>query len=285
MESSVLSAITFAAAAVNGALGYGFSSLTVPVALLFMTSVVLNPALVLLQVGVNANVVLTNRAGLNGAWSHSLPILAGLGPGVLAGTAILASVNPHWMKLATYCILLPLVVLQAAGYRRVFQSQRIVGVLAGACLGLLYALTTISGPPLALLLANQGLAQREFRAAMGVVRLVQSSVTAVAYFYAGMITMTSVRLVLTILPGVIIAVPLGAFLARRLDAGVFKRLCASLNIWVIGLGLSTVLETLRLVDAPASYLVLAVMIAADAHLLRRFFTDLQRARAVAADAV
>ena len=40
--------ITFLAATVNGALGYGFSSLTVPVALLFYANRVLNPALVLL---------------------------------------------------------------------------------------------------------------------------------------------------------------------------------------------------------------------------------------------
>ena len=38
----VLLGITFFAAFVNGALGYGFSSLTVPVALLFHTSRILN---------------------------------------------------------------------------------------------------------------------------------------------------------------------------------------------------------------------------------------------------
>ena len=41
-----LIAITFGAAIVNGALGYGFSSITVPLALLFLTNRVLNPALV-----------------------------------------------------------------------------------------------------------------------------------------------------------------------------------------------------------------------------------------------
>ena len=45
--SIVLIAITFFAAIVNGALGYGFSSLTVPVALLFYTNRVLNPTMVL----------------------------------------------------------------------------------------------------------------------------------------------------------------------------------------------------------------------------------------------
>jgi uncharacterized membrane protein YfcA len=45
----VLVLITFVAATVNGAWGYGFSSITVPVALLFYTNRILNPVLVLVE--------------------------------------------------------------------------------------------------------------------------------------------------------------------------------------------------------------------------------------------
>ena len=56
MNSHVLELflITLIAATVNGALGYGFSSITVPLALLFLTNRVLNPALVLIEVALNA---------------------------------------------------------------------------------------------------------------------------------------------------------------------------------------------------------------------------------------
>ena len=50
-ELLTLTCITFVAATINGALGYGFSSITVPLALFFFTNRVLNPALVLLEVG------------------------------------------------------------------------------------------------------------------------------------------------------------------------------------------------------------------------------------------
>ena len=48
MEPGILAlvAIMLVAAFVNGALGYGFSSLTVPVGLVFFANRVLNPALV-----------------------------------------------------------------------------------------------------------------------------------------------------------------------------------------------------------------------------------------------
>ena len=191
----LLGIITLGAAVVNGGLGYGFSSLTVPLALLFMTNRVLNPALVLLEVPLNGYVLFVNRHSIREVWRRVLPIVIALGPGIAIGTSVVASVSPAWVKAATYVVLLPLILAQAAGYRRPVQSQRIAGVVFGGCLGVLYSVTTISGPPLAVALSNQGLAKQEFRAALGLIRLAESSLTAVAYFYAGMITPGSVALV------------------------------------------------------------------------------------------
>jgi uncharacterized membrane protein YfcA len=73
-ELLVLVILTLAAAVVNGALGYGFSSITVPVALLFLTNRVLNPALVPIEVVLNAYVLWVNRQSLprsGGACSRS----------------------------------------------------------------------------------------------------------------------------------------------------------------------------------------------------------------------
>ena len=60
--------VTLGAAAVNGALGYGFSSITVPLALLFLSNRVLNPALVILEVPLNAYMLWVNRAGVAAIW-------------------------------------------------------------------------------------------------------------------------------------------------------------------------------------------------------------------------
>ena len=62
--SLALVVITLLAATVNGALGYGFSSITVPVALLFYANRVLNPALVWLEVALNTYVLWVNRASI-----------------------------------------------------------------------------------------------------------------------------------------------------------------------------------------------------------------------------
>src|SRR6266849_1316657 len=90
----VLIAITLVAATVNGALGYGFSSLSVPVAVLFYANRVLNPALVLIEVVVNSYSLFINRRAVPRVWRRTLPIIGGLVPGVLIGSLVLSAVNP-----------------------------------------------------------------------------------------------------------------------------------------------------------------------------------------------
>ena len=269
-------AIAFVAAAVNGALGYGFSSITVPLALLFTSNRTLNPALVLIEVALNGYMLWVNRAAVPDVARRVAPIAAGLVPGVVAGTLIVTSVRPDRLKFATLALLLPLILLQAAGVRRPLESERAIGLPFGAGLGLLYSLTTISGPPLALLFNNQGLAKREFRAALALVRLAEASLTAIAYAWAGLFSWSSAGLAGSFIPSLIVGVPLGAWLIRRTDPEVFRRACMSFDAWVVGFGLSTLLRTLHVVEGPAAFLVLAAVVAVDAVLLYRFFTGPRR---------
>jgi uncharacterized membrane protein YfcA len=266
--------VTFGAAAVNGALGYGFSSITVPLALLFLSNRVLNPALVLLEVPLNAYMLWVNRAGVAGIWRRVLPLVLGLAPGVTMGTLIVSQVSPGWLKLGTYVVLLPLILLQAAGYRRAIRAERSAGLAFGAGVGALYAVTTISGPPLAVALKNQGLSRQEFRAALGLVRLAESSLTAVAYATAGLFARSSLALLPLILPSVIVGVPIGAVVIRHVREETFRRVCMSFDAWVVSFGISTQLRDLRLVDNGA-FLVMATVVAVDAWLLFRFFSGAQ----------
>jgi uncharacterized membrane protein YfcA len=259
-----LGAITFFAAFVNGALGYGFSSLTVPLALLFLTNRVLNPALVLVEVFINAYVLFVDRASVRGIWSRAWPILIGVGPGIALGAYILASLNPGWMKLATYVLLLPLLLLQAAGWRRPVRSETLIGAPFGTGLGMLYSITTISGPPLALLFNNQGLVKSDFRAALALIRVAESSLTALAYYHLGLFTQQSLGLASTIMPSVLIGIPLGGYLIRRLPATAFRRLCVSFDIWIVGFGLARALGDLKIAGAAYAYAPMVAAILLDA---------------------
>lgn len=275
-QQIALIVITLGAAIVNGALGYGFSSITVPLALLFMTNRVLNPALVPIEVVLNAYVLWVNREALGTVWRRVLPVVIGLAPGVALGTMMVSQVSPGWLKFVTFLVLLPLILLQAAGIRRPIKAERAIGLPFGAGLGLLYSLTTLSGPPLALLFNNQGLAKDEFRAALATVRLAEASMTAVVYAWAGLFTLTSATLSASIVPSLLIGVPIGAWIIRRVDAEVFRRTCMSFDAWIVGFGLSTLLRALHIIDGPAAFLVLGAVGLIDAVLLYRFFTVQRR---------
>jgi uncharacterized protein len=274
-----LAVITFGAAIVNGALGYGFSSITVPLALLFLTNRVLNPALVPIEVALNAYVLWVNRDALPVVWRRVLPICIGLVPGVLAGTALVSEVDPGWLKFATFVGILPLILLQAAGYRRPIRSERSVGLVFGSGVGVLYSVTTISGPPLAVMLSNQGFTKKDFRAALGLIRLAESSFTAVAYYYAGLYTIESAALVPFILPSIFIGVPIGAAIIQRIRPETFRRVCMSFDAWIVGFGISALLNQLGLVEGPLAYTVLVAVGLLDTWLLYHFFTiQLPRAK-------
>lgn len=271
----VLLGITFAAAFVNGALGYGFSSLTVPIALLFYAGRVLSPALVLIEVFLNLYVLVVNRHAVRAVARRVMPIVLGLAPGVALGSYVLASVNPGWLKFVTYALLLPLILLQAAGVRRPIRAERLVGLPFGTALGVLYSVTTISGPPLALLFNNQGLVKQDFRAGLALIRVAESVFTAFAYWQLRLFATESLELSSLILPGVLVGIPLGAFAIRRLDAEVFRRVCMSFDVWIVGFGLSRVVAELHLAQGPITYGPLLLAALLDIWLLVVFFKSRQ----------
>jgi uncharacterized protein len=266
-----LAAVALLAAFVNGAIGYGFSSLTVPLALVFYTNRILNPAIVIVEVFVNFYVLFINLKGVPSVWRRVFPILLGLLPGIAVGAYALAALRPGWIKFATYTIILPLILLQAGGWRRPVRSTWMIGVPFGTALGVLYSVTTISGPPLAMLFNNQGLVKNEFRAGLALVRVAESSVTALVYYKLGLFIAESVSLLYVFVPSVLIGIPLGVFVFQRVSAETFRRLCMSFDAWVVGFGLSRVLIELNMVESPWAYGLMVATVLIDLFLLYQFF--------------
>ena len=259
------------AATINGALGYGYSSITVPIALLMVSSRILNPSLVIVEVVVNVYALFLARRHARAVWKQVAPIAVGILPGVALGSLVLASISADWAKLVTYGALLPLILIQAAGLRWPIRRTRAVGVPFGAGVGVLYSMTTISGPPLALYFNNQGMAKDEFRVALALTRTIESSTTLIAYAALGVLTRDSVALVPWLAPGVMLGLPLGFYLIRRLEPETFRRICMSFDAWLVGFGLSRVVDRLELLPSVWAFQLLTVTAFIDVVLLKRFF--------------
>lgn len=271
MTEPLLALVSFVAATAVGALGYGYSSITVPTALLMVGNRLLNPALVLVEVAVNGYAALLNRRAIRAIWPRVLPLILGVVPGVALGSWLLASLPPSTVKIIVYLALLPLILVQAAGVRFPIRRERAAALPVGAGVGTLYALTTISGPPLALFFNNQGLTKDEFRVALAVTRVIQSALTLATYVALGLLAWQSVRLALWLAPGVLLGIPLGHWLIRKVPPETFRRVCMSFDAWLVGFGLSRLLADLGVVPAFAAYQLFVVTVLVDGALLRRYF--------------
>jgi len=150
--------LSLAASVVNGGLGYGYSSLSTPIAILVFANRILNPAYVLLEACINTFMLfLAGKKNIKATYRRTIPVILALVPGVVIGSLILNAVAPLWIRFAVYAVILPLILLQAAGFRRPLKGEATAAVPLGLGVGLLYSITTISGPPIALFWNNQGL--------------------------------------------------------------------------------------------------------------------------------
>ncbi|HUI01132.1 MAG TPA: sulfite exporter TauE/SafE family protein [Nitrososphaerales archaeon] len=273
-----LALLSLAASFVNGGLGYGYSSLSTPLALLVLVNKVINPVYVLTEASMNTVMLgFSGRAGIRATFRRVLPIVAALVPGIIVGSLALSKLSPTWVKLVVYGTILPLILLQAAGVRRAIKSETTAGVPLGLGIGLLYSITTISGPPIALFWNNQGLPQREFKAAVAQVRIAESYLTCASYYLLGLFTASTVQIFTWVAPPVVLGIPLGIFVVRRVNIETFRRICMSFDSLVVGYGLATVLGILFGLLLFGYYILLAV-IAINAVLLYRFFSGRGRSR-------
>lgn len=272
----LLALLSLAASTVNGALGYGYSSLSTPLAILAVVSRVINPVYVIIEGIINSVILaLTGRRNIKATFRRVLPIIVALVPAVAIGSIVLAVVSPPWVRFVVYVTLLPMILLQAWGFRRPIQSERKAGVPLGVGVGLLYSITTISGPPIALFWNNQGLVKGEFRAAIAQIRIVESVTTIIAYSLLGLFTASTFQLFSYIGPPVLIGIPLGFLIMRRVEAEVFRRFVMSFDGLVVGYGLAVVLGSLfGLIEI--GYMIWLLVAGINLALLYRFFEGRRR---------
>ena len=236
-----LAVLSLLAAIVNGAVGYGFSSIVTPIALFWTTNRVLNPALVAIELVVNVTLLYRERGFIASTKVRARPVIYGLLPGVALGSVGLVLVSATSVRIFVYALILPLTVAQLLGYRRHIYRERHLGPFLGAGVGFLYSLTTISGPPLALFWRNQGLSKDEFRCAMAQIRVAEASFTAGAYLLLGLYTPTSGELVPFLLLPVLVGVPIGTLILHRVSRDFFSRLVMAVDGVIVTYGLYSVL--------------------------------------------
>ena len=266
INSLWLAVLAFGAAVVNGAVGYGFSSTVTPIAILWYSNKVLNPALVIVEVTVNIALLTREREHISATWSRARPVILTLLPGVILGTVGLAYLAVNDVKAIVYVLLLPLIVLQLRGFYRPLKNERRGGAAVGPGIGFLYSLTTISGPPLALFLRNQGLSKNEFRCTIAQIRVAESSMTLGTYLAfdallgTNFVALPSLGLLPYLFLPVFLGIPLGTILMGAVSPEYFRRFIMGVDGVIVSYGLSRVLIVLNWVSTGEGNLVLGLLL-------------------------
>jgi uncharacterized membrane protein YfcA len=239
-----LTSLILAGATVNGFLGHGFSTLSVPLALALVAQRVLNPVLVLLEVALNTGAFLASRRSFPAVRLRVRPYALALVPGAVLGALVLRFAQPGPVRLATYALLLPLVLLQAFRRGAAGARQTRWAAPAGLATGVVYGLTTISGPLLSVFFHHQGYAKEDYRAAISFLRMVESWATALVYLALGLVTPATVRVAVPLLPVVLLGLLAGSLLLPWISQGAFCNFCVVFNCFAVSWGLSRALGTL-----------------------------------------
>lgn len=267
-----LALVALGAAIINGAIGYGFSSIITPIGVLWFSNKLLNPALVSVELVVNVTLLYRERAFIPVTKSRALPVVRTLLPGIILGTVGLTYLAVNDVKVVVYLVLLPIVVIQLLGLRRPFTNERRGGAVVGPGIGFLYALTTISGPPLAVFFRNQGLSKNEFRCTMAQVRVAESSLTLATYLVfteflgANLVSAPSLGLIPYLLIPVVIGVPIGTWIMTRVSRDMFTRAVMAMDGIVVSFGLSQVIIKLKWVSTTLGDVIFGLLVACVAAL-------------------
>ena len=246
----LLIAAALVAGLVNGLLGHGFSSLMVPTGLLMAPARLLNPALVLIELPLNGSAAWLHRRRAKGLLGELLPFALALLPGVVFGALLLRFLPEGVLKALCYGLLLLLVLAQfLARPARPAPPRARSKAGFGFATGLLYGLTTISGPTLAAYAQRRGYGKDDARAALAWLRALEGALSLLTLFLLGLFTWPGLRLAAFLLPAGLLGLFAGHRLAAKVDERRFRRLALRFNLLAVLAGLARAIA--HLPGAPA----------------------------------
>ncbi len=212
LEIAAAAGIVGAGAVLQGAVGFGFAIVAAPLLMLIDARLVPGPlvfaALLLVVLTALRDRRSADFAGVG--W-----ILVGRLPGTAAGAAAISAIPAALLPLPLGALVLFAVALSASGLR--VRPTRGALVSAGAASGFMGTVTSVGGPPLALV--YQDAPGARLRGTLAGNFVIGASLSLVALFLVGRFGGTELRLALVLLPGTLLGFAASSRLARLLDRG------------------------------------------------------------------
>lgn len=228
-------AVVMLGAVAQGSVGFGFGLVVAPVLALIDESLVPG-AVLLLGLSVAAIVAFQERGALD--WRGIRWALVGRVAGTLAGAYVLSRLSHDALAIALGTVVLGAVALSLVGLRVRIAPSTLVG--AGALSGLMGTLTSVGGPPMALVYQREQAAT--LRSTLAGFFLFGATFSLITLAVSGEVAAEQVKYGALMLPGLLAGLAASTTLSRRLDRRWTRRAV---------LGLSSVASVVLIVDALA----------------------------------
>lgn len=231
-----------AAGVVSGVTGFGLSLVATPLLLLILPPRTVVP--MMLVHGSLNNLMILLESGRSADLRRIWPLmLTGL-LGVPLGAYLLVVCDVDALKALIGAAVALSALAFLAGLKVRVTRERLVSAPVGFVSGLLNGSTGMSGPPVILFFANQGMEKRVFRASLAAYFMALNLATIPAYAVGGLFTRQVLGYAALFAPALALGVLAGMRLALRVEEGLFRRVTL---VVVLGTGLLAVATGLRLV--------------------------------------
>ena len=230
---SLLTALVLFIAGVNyGLTGFGFALISVPVLVIFMPPKVVIPMVMLQSTLVAVFILWEARRWIDLRRIWILVVTAIIG--MPFGAYILKVVDADRLRviIGVFIVLFAFAFLQ--GFRRKSSNEKAAFIPIGFFSGLLNGSIGMSGPPVILFFANQGVHRDAFRANLVAYFMMLNIATIPVFVYHDIITLETIKYGGIYMLPMLVGVYIGVKLAGKADETLFRKI-ALIIVTVAGL--------------------------------------------------
>jgi uncharacterized membrane protein YfcA len=233
--------VVLSAGVTQGLSSFGFALITVPIMTVFLSPKTVVPILLIHSALINTVVLLNTRkwVDLKRIWPL---MIAGI-VGIPFGTYLLIVIGASMLKIFIGLVVSLCAVALWRNARMRIKSEKLASVPVGLMSGAVGTPTAITGPPVVLLFANQGMAKQGFRANLAAYFLVLNLATIPAFLLGGLITVEVVYYAILFIPATLLGAVIGLKLAHRVREQLFRKFVLTI---VVIMGLVSVASGLGL---------------------------------------
>jgi uncharacterized membrane protein YfcA len=217
--------IVLLAGFVQGLTSFGFALISVPLLVKLIPMQQAVPVVVVLSLMTNITVLYSCRQHVR--MKQIWPVLIASLIAAPFGTYALLYVPASALKLGAGLLVAVVSMLMLSG--KSFPLGRMAYVPIGAVSGFLNGSISMSGPPVALFLTNQGADKMTFRANITAYGLILNIITVGTYMYEGLLNEASMQTIGWAVPAMIIGVLIGIKAVGRFNERLFK----TIALWLI----------------------------------------------------